>query len=1290
MNRMVTKTLRGVLWLVVIVAVTLAILISTIRFSLPHLDHYRQPIAQWLSQQTHTKISVENIDGRWLLSGPEIKFNQLSVAENNHSAPLVKVEQAEIYLDFWQSLMTFKPAFKHVQIEQFDLDITQLPHSASKPSSDISFAKWLEQFFFTRIDNVTLKNATVTVPSPSGKALHVAVTQLNWRNEGGHHFAQGSIGLINSPLGQVDIKADITEQGSLSSVNGTLYLKGKNISVTPWLNKKFTGVADISDSKLSMQAWLSLDKGTISSAMIQFAKSHIDWTTQHKSHQIIINGGVVALNPTFDKQQRVWRIDTEKFDITTDKISWPKFDVAAQFSLNKQWHPVNWKAALTNIKLDRLLPLRSFLPKSNSITEAITELQPTGLVTKIRVAGEQDKPIHFSLNLDDLAFKQWQLLPGINKLNARIAGDTTQGAVKIRVDDDALPYGKIFPKPLNINDATIDAYWKHDNQGTSLWSDKLSVATPDLNAKGQFRLDFYQKAPAWLAFYGEASVKDAGQTWRYLPRPALGNKLTHYLATAIKGGTVKDAELLWFGPLNTFPYPNHDGVFEVKVPLKKAKFQFDPDWPLLTDLNLNLGFKNDRMTIDASHVKTLSAVGSNVIGGAKLAPDGHLKLALDLAANGQGVTEYMLKTPLADSVGSALQTVRVNGPVTAKLTLDIPFDGSDVDAKGQVFLKNNRIDLQTPSLTVDNTNGSLIFDNAKIKAEGLSGKLFDQPIGLSFTGNNVESDHYRVNVNVAGDWQIARLQPYTPAQLLDHLSGSSDWKADVQVDLNNDTFTYKVKSILPLTHIKSDLPYPLSYQPKPNQSQFMTVNVDGNAQTFNGQLQMPDAAYQVRVNLIDGKPQLAASDLMIGKKDIEPTLGIGHVVNIDAKAFNVDPWIAFANKWQQSNTNKSHGNEGIVWPIPNKIEAKVKQLTLGGLVWNDVNLHVKHGHQWSAKLESRQAEGYITWDQKNTVNAIFKSLHLNFPQLDKKSVTQQQADVTKKVTPLLSPIVTALDRKVMAAIPAIKLTVSDAWLQGYRLGQVNAVLEKSSNQLTLKTFNINSSNIKLDANGRWYFKDNRNHSALSFMVKGANSTDLLSRFGIEGGVQNASFDTSISASWQGSPWAIDRRTLNGNVKTDIGKGLVSGAFGAGRLLGLFSLDSIIRKMQLDFSGVFDNGLAFNYIKGTGTIKQGTFYSNDIKMQALAGDMYIKGKVDLVNEKVDANVKFIPDFTSGLPVLTAFAVAPQTALYVLAISTVLSPVLDVITQVNYQVTGPIQSPDVTERSRLSGEYTVPDK
>lgn len=65
-------------------------------------------------------------------------------------------------------------------------------------------------------------------------------------------------------------------------------------------------------------------------------------------------------------------------------------------------------------------------------------------------------------------------------------------------------------------------------------------------------------------------------------------------------------------------------------------------------------------------------------------------------------------------------------------------------------------------------------------------------------------------------------------------------------------------------------------------------------------------------------------------------------------------------------------------------------------------------------------------------------------------------------------------------------------------------------------------------------------------------------------------------------------TLDGNVKTKFGKGIISDVSGAARLLGLFSLDSIIRKMQLDFSDVFDKGMAFNSITGTGEIQNGIF------------------------------------------------------------------------------------------------------
>lgn len=94
------------------------------------------------------------------------------------------------------------------------------------------------------------------------------------------------------------------------------------------------------------------------------------------------------------------------------------------------------------------------------------------------------------------------------------------------------------------------------------------------------------------------------------------------------------------------------------------------------------------------------------------------------------------------------------------------------------------------------------------------------------------------------------------------------------------------------------------------------------------------------------------------------------------------------------------------------------------------------------------------------------------------------------------------------------------------------------------------------------------------------------------------------------------------------------------------------------------------------------------MDAVAGEMTIRGLANLNNETVDAEVNFVPDITSGIPVLTAFAVTPQTALYVLAITTVISPVVEVFTQVNYEVKGPLEAPEVKELSRSKGEFELP--
>ncbi|MDN3684205.1 AsmA-like C-terminal region-containing protein [Vibrio sinaloensis] len=180
--------------------------------------------------------------------------------------------------------------------------------------------------------------------------------------------------------------------------------------------------------------------------------------------------------------------------------------------------------------------------------------------------------------------------------------------------------------------------------------------------------------------------------------------------------------------------------------------------------------------------------------------------------------------------------------------------------------------------------------------------------------------------------------------------------------------------------------------------------------------------------------------------------------------------------------------------------------------------------------------------------------------------------------------------------------------------------------------------------GSWLLKGDQSHTKLNVDMSGDNNSDLMERFGISSGIQRAPFQMSSNVEWDGAPWAMKVSTLQGNVSTALGKGVISDVSGAARLLGLFSLDSIIRKMQLDFTDVFDEGMAFNSITGSGQIKKnGVFLTNDIQMDAVAGEMSIRGLANLNSRSVDAEVNFVPDITSGIPVLTAFCCDPSDCL-----------------------------------------------
>jgi uncharacterized protein YhdP len=338
------------------------------------------------------------------------------------------------------------------------------------------------------------------------------------------------------------------------------------------------------------------------------------------------------------------------------------------------------------------------------------------------------------------------------------------------------------------------------------------------------------------------------------------------------------------------------------------------------------------------------------------------------------------------------------------------------------------------------------------------------------------------------------------------------------------------------------------------------------------------------------------------------------------------------------------------------------------------------------ELDSQEAVGEANYIEPYDLSVALERLHVYIPALDNEYKDTTMFDQAEEDEPLIS----AFDRSFHQAVPNITLTIDDFWLQGYKVGRTHLDLQRQGDKVEWKKLSLQSGTNKVDMHGWWKLNEEESHTQFTVEMAGDNNSDVMERFGISSGIQRAPFSISANAEWDGAPWSMRVDSLDGSLQTKLGKGVISDVSGAARLLGIFSLDSIIRKMQLDFSDIFDKGMAFNSITGSGKIDNGIFLTNDLTMDAVAGEMNIKGVANLNTRLIDAEVNFIPDITSGIPVLTAFAVTPQTALYVLAITTVLSPVVEVFTQVDYEVKGPLDAPVVKEISRSRGEFKLPKK
>ena len=77
--------------------------------------------------------------------------------------------------------------------------------------------------------------------------------------------------------------------------------------------------------------------------------------------------------------------------------------------------------------------------------------------------------------------------------------------------------------------------------------------------------------------------------------------------------TLSNTQVLFSGPLSGFPFDDGSGQFDVIAQIDNATYQFDPDWPAVTNANVKLHFANERMDIYSQQGQLVNLdIGSSV------------------------------------------------------------------------------------------------------------------------------------------------------------------------------------------------------------------------------------------------------------------------------------------------------------------------------------------------------------------------------------------------------------------------------------------------------------------------------------------------------------------------------------------------------------------------------------------------------------------------------------------------------------------------------------------------------
>ncbi|KTS73155.1 AsmA2 domain-containing protein YhdP [Pantoea stewartii] len=1266
---------RVMLLLLATVIVIVALLVSALRLAMPHLDNYRSQVLEFVSDVSGANVNASQLKGKWENFGPTLQIRDLNV--DMKQTGTLSIARITVALDVWQSLLHWRWQFRDLTFWQLHFNSTQPLLTSDNEKHSFRLTQ-INDLFLRQFDHFDLRDSTIGFITPSGQHAELAIPKLTWLNEHTRHRAEGEVSLssFTGQHGVVQVRLDLNDNEGLLN-DGRIWMQADDVDMRPWLGRWVRDNTRLDSARFSLAAWVTLRDGDIYAGDLLLSQGGASWQGESGPHTLNVDG----LTAHLSRYKNGWVVTVPQTKLSTDGNAWP----AGHFSLfwqpqDKQMLGSNSEAEVrvraTQLALDRIAPLVPlFAPLSPALFDNWRALRPRGTIDGLAldIPLAQPEQTRFQVKWRDFSWQYWKLVPGISHLNGEVTGSLNDGQAAIAMGQATVPYGDMFQAPLEIKQITGNLNWTQDKQGLTLAGHDLDIQARSLWAHGDFRYQQNSDAQPQLNILAGINVTNAGDAWRYFPTPIMGHSLTHYLSGAIKGGKVSNATLLFNGNPALFPFQHNDGMFQVWVPLRQATYAFQPGWPDLSNLDIDLNFLNDGLWMNAPLAKLGEVDARNV---SAVIPD-YLKEKLiingDISGDGQQIGEYFQHTPLKSSLGAALEQLQVKGLTKGHLKLDIPLNGKDVHASGDVQMNNNSLHIKPLNTTMTHLTGQFRYNNGNLESDTLQANWFGQPIDVSFTTQE-NPDDFGVNVKLQADWQLAKITDI-PRQISSQLAGHLPWQGEVNVTLpHKGGAHYAVQLKGDGEEVSSRLPPPLDK--KAGESLPVTVNADGDLTHFDLSGSV-DERHRFNSRWLLEPTLRVERGIWLNDTKTTPALPDRSGMVLNLPALDGEAWAALlmAGEGGAASPSGEHKVGGAT--LPGNIILRSPAVSLAGQEWHDVDTTVTQemGGKTQVKVNAKELRGQLTTSPSAAWRVALDYLYYN--------PDWQGADGKNTAA---SPLGKKSDQIDFSKWPAVQFQCAECWLMGQKYGRVSAGLQPKGSTLALTNGLVDTGSSRLNIQGEWVNRPNDQRTSLKGTLQGSNINNATNWFGVNTPLRDAPFKINYDLHWRAAPWQPSAETLSGTLKTHFGKGQITdvdtGA--AGQILRLLSFDALLRKLRFDFSDTFKQGFYFDSINGTAWIEDGVIRTDNLSVDGLEADIAMQGNMDLVKRRIDMEAIVTPEISASVGVATAFAINPVVGAAVFAASKVLGPLWSKISVLRYHISGPLDKPKIDEVMRKPRE------